>query len=325
LSARQAWFAPRCWRLKRNAAPRAVTETRPPRAIKWVIINKLWYQLCRGDFNGYSAATMTTGLLHNLAALLSLLPITIAVWRGRAARDGLFWALTAVALAGPLGLVAVRYGTTWNSGLSEALWVTVLVSILLFALLSAAAAEAWRLAGLLFPYLILLALGATIWDHAPGAGSHAGAPGGWILVHILVSVVTYAFLTLAAIAGLAVLLRERGMRLKRRDALSDILPSVADSERLQVRLLVASEAILGVDILIGMGIQFLDSGQLLVFDHKTLFMLGGFVLIGVLLFVHYKTGLRGRRAARWFLVGYLLVTLGYPGVKFVQDVMLDLS
>lgn len=265
---------------------------------------------------------MMTGLIHNLAALLSLLPITIAVWRGRAARDGLFWALTAVALAGPLGLVAVRYGTTWNSGLSEVLWVTVLVGIVLFALLSAVAAEAWRLAGLLFPYLILLGLVATIWDHAPAADARAGTPSGWILVHILLSVVTYALLTLAAIAGLAVLLRERGMRLKRRDMLSDILPSIADSERLQVRLLVASEAILGVDVLNGMGIQFLETGQLLVFDHKTLFMLGAFVLIGVLLFAHYKAGLRGRRASRWFLVAYLLVTLGYPGVKFVKDVFL---
>ena len=278
--------------------------------------------MAHGAINVYSAPAMMTGLIHNLAALLSLLPITVAVWRGGAARDGLFWGLTVVALAGPLGIVAVRYGTTWNSGLSEALWVTIFVSILLFSMLSALAAEAWRLAGLLFPYLILLALIATLGHHAPDAVSLESAPGGWILVHILVSVLTYGLLTLAAIAGLAVLLRERGMRLKRRDAMSDLLPSIADSERLQVRLLLASEAVLGIDVLTGMGIQFLSSGQLLVFDHKTLFTLVGFLLIGVLLFAHFRTGLRGRRAARLFLVGYLLVTLGFPGVKFVQGVLL---
>jgi ABC-type uncharacterized transport system permease subunit len=278
--------------------------------------------MARGAISVYSAPAMMTGLIHNLAALLSLLPVTIAVWRGRAARDRLFWMLTAVALVGPLSIVAVRYGTTWNSGLSEALWVTIFVSILLFSMLSALAAEAWRLAGLLFPYLILLALIATIGHHAPDADALAGAPGVWILIHILVSVLTYGLLTLAAIAGLAVLLRERGMRLKRRDVLSDLLPSIADSERLQVRLLVASEAVLGIDVLTGMGIQFLSSGQLLVFDHKTLFTLVGFLLIGVLLFAHFRSGLRGRRAARLFLVGYLLVTLGFPGVKFVQGVLL---
>lgn len=278
--------------------------------------------MARGAISVYSAPAMMTGLFQNLAALLSLLPVTIAVWRGRSARDGLFWVLMAVALAGPLGVVAVRYGTTWNSGLSEALWVTIFVSILLFSLLSALTADGWRLAGLLFPYLILLALIATLGHHAQDTVSLAGAPAGWVLVHILVSVLTYGLLTLAAIAGLAVLLRERGMRLKRRDALSDLLPSIADSERLQVRLLVASEAVLGIGVLTGMGIQFLSSGQLLVFDHKTLLTLGGFLLIGALLFAHFRTGLRGRRAARLFLVGYLLVTLGYPGVKFVQGVLL---
>jgi ABC-type uncharacterized transport system permease subunit len=278
--------------------------------------------MARGAISVYSARAMITGLFHNLAAVLSLLPITIAVWRGRSASDGLFWVLTAVALAGPLGIVAVRYGATWNSGLSEALWVTIFVSILLFSVLSALAAEAWRLAGLLFPYLILLALIATLGHHAPDAVSLADTPGGWILVHILVSVLTIGLLTLAAIAGLAVLLRERGMRLKRRDALSDLLPSIADSERLQVRLLVAAEAVLGIGVLTGMGIQFLSSGHLLVFDHKTLLTLGGFLLIGALLFAHFRTGLRGRRAARLFLVGYLLVTLGYFGVKFVQGVLL---
>ena len=265
---------------------------------------------------------MTTALLHNLAALLSLVPVTIAVWRGRAARDRLFWALTAVALAGPFGLVAVRFGAAWSSGLSEALWVTVLAGILLFAMISAVSKQTWRLAGLLFPYLILLGLIATIGDQTGDAGRATAVPSGWVLVHILVSVVTYGLLTLAAIAGLAVLLRERSMRAKRRDALSDLLPSVADSERLQVRLLVASEAVLGIDVLIGMGIQFSNSGQLLAFDHKTLLTLGGFLLIGVLLFAHFRSGLRGRRAARLFLVGYLLITLGYPGVKFVRDVLL---
>jgi ABC-type uncharacterized transport system permease subunit len=286
------------------------------------IIKQPLYQLCHGANCVYSAPGMTMGLFHNLAALLSLLPITIAVWRGWAARNRLFWVLVAVALAGPSGLVAVRFGASWSSGLSEALWVTILFAVLLFALLSAISAQAWRLAGLLFPYLILPGLIATIWDHAGDAGQVTVVPGGWVLFHILIAVITYGLLTLAAIAGLAVLLRERGMRLKRRDALSDLLPSVADSERLQVHLLVASEVVLGIVVLTGMGIQLLSSGQLLAFDHKTLLTLGGFVLIGVLLFAHYRTGLRGRRAARWFLVAYLLVTLGYPGVKFVRDVLL---
>lgn len=265
---------------------------------------------------------MSSNLIHSLAALLSLLPLTIAIWRGAAARNGLFWGLLAVSLAGPLANVAVRFGGSWSSGLSEALWATVLGTVFLFAVASALSAQAWRLSSLLYPYLFLLGLIATVWDHASAMDPVIGSPGGWILLHIVVSVVTYSLLTLAAIAGLAVLLRERSMRLKRRDALSDLLPSVADSERLQVRLLVASETVLGIDMLTGMGIQLMNTGRLLAFDHKTLLTVGGFLLIGGLLFAHYRSGLRGRKAARLFLVGYLLVTLGYPGVKFVRDVLL---
>jgi ABC-type uncharacterized transport system permease subunit len=60
---------------------------------------------------------------------------------------------------------------------------------------------------------------------------------------------------------------------------------------------------------------------MMVFDHKVLFTLVAFFVIGALLVAHYRFGIRGRRAARVVLVAYLLMTLGYPGVKFVTDVL----
>ena len=38
----------------------------------------------------------------------------------------------------------------------------------------------------------------------------------------------------------------------------------------------------------------------------------------VTLLTHAKTGIRGRRAARYFLAAYLLITLAYPGVKLAR-------
>jgi ABC-type uncharacterized transport system permease subunit len=40
-----------------------------------------------------------------------------------------------------------------------------------------------------------------------------------------------------------------------------------------------------------------------------------------LLLVHRRGGISGRRAARYVLFTYLLLTLAYPGVKFVTDVI----
>jgi ABC-type uncharacterized transport system permease subunit len=103
----------------------------------------------------------------------------------------------------------------------------------------------------------------------------------------------------------------------------DVLPAVADGERLFTGLLAAAEVVLGVGVLSGMATQYLMSGRLLVLDHKTLFSLLAFVVIGLLLWLNWSTGLRGRRATRFVLAAYLLLTLAYPGVKFVKDVLLS--
>jgi len=57
-------------------------------------------------------------------------------------------------------------------------------------------------------------------------------------------------------------------------------------------------------------------------DHKTILSLITFVAIAALLYVHRRGGISGRRAARYVLFAYLLLTLAYPGVKFVTDVVL---
>ncbi len=265
---------------------------------------------------------MPQTLLFSLSALGALLPATIIAWRRTEAPAVPFWVLAAVAVVGPLAFIFWRFGGNWHTGLSATLWVTVAVTAGLFAVLAALSREGWRLAPLLYPYLVLLAILATIWGHVPEQALRASAPAGWVLSHIVVSVLTYGLLTLAAIAGLAVLLRERSMKSKRRNVLSDLLPSIAGAEGLQVRLLLASEIVLGLGILTGWTTQFLEEEPLLDLDHKILLTLGGFVLIAALLFIHHRTGLRGRRAAQVVLAAYLLVTLGYPGVKFVQYVLI---
>ena len=48
-------------------------------------------------------------------------------------------------------------------------------------------------------------------------------------------------------------------------------------------------------------------------NHKTVLTLASFVVIGALVIAQRWLGVRGRRAARMALLGYLLLTLGYPG------------
>ena len=266
---------------------------------------------------------MANHLVLSLTALLALVPASLLPYRRAVSRpDLLFWSLLAVAVAGPAVASLAQFGGHWQTGLAGALWVSTTASAALFALLAALSRDAWRLAPLLLPYLCVLAALAVIWGRVPAHGSVADAPGAWLAVHIVVSVVTYALSTLAAVASCAVLVQERALKRKDPGPLSRSLPAIVDAERLELRLLTVAELVLGVGIVTGMALQYFATGGLLAFDHKTVLTLLAFAVIGVLLILHRKSGLRGRRAARLVLAAYLLLTLAYPGVTLVTDVLI---
>ncbi|MFQ5955974.1 MAG: cytochrome c biogenesis protein CcsA [Kiloniellales bacterium] len=261
--------------------------------------------------------------MFGLSALVALVPAALVPLRRRDGRDAVYWCVLAVAVAGPVAWASAQLGGTWRTGLSVTLWVTIAASMLLFAILAAATRHVWRLTPLMLPYMLLLAVTALVWQQAPERPLATAVPGGWLQAHILASVAAYALLTIAAVAALAVFLQERTLKSKRPSGLTHLLPSVADGEALQVRLLAACETVLGLGLLSGMAAQYLGTGTLIEFEHKTLLSSLAFLVIAGLLVAHYRTGVRGRQVARLLLVAYLLLTLAYPGVKFVTDVLLS--
>ncbi len=269
---------------------------------------------------------MPLPLIYGLSALAALVPAWLFVLRG-GGRVPLYWLLLAVALAGPSVWAAAQIGGHWRTGFSAALWLTIAASLIVFAVVAAVSRSAWRLTPLLIPYLLVLGILAMIWQASPGRPLSGAAPGSWLAAHIAVSVLTYALITIGAIASLAVLLQERALKAKRPTGFTHRLPAIAEAERLEFRLLVAGEAVLGIGLLTGFATLYLGSGYagagaVIVPDHKTVFAVVAFVVIAVLLVLHWLLGVRGRKAARLTLAGYLCITLAYPGVKFVTDVLI---
>lgn len=265
---------------------------------------------------------MPHATLYAFSALVALLPATLFSLRRDRTRGAMFWLLLGVAIAGPSAWVWAQYAQGWRTGLAPTLWTAVAASLAVFAVAALAWREAWRLAPLLMPYLVLLALAALVWQSAPERPLVGAAPAAWIRLHIVSSVLTYALLTVCAIAGLATFLQERALKSKRQGALARLLPPLSEAEVMELRLLVVSAAVLGLGVVTGMATQFFEAGALLILDHKTLLSLATFAVILALLGLRRRTGLRGRRAARLVLLAYLLLTLAYPGVKFVTDVLL---
>ena len=267
---------------------------------------------------------MGVDLVFGLSALAALVPAALLPGFRGGDRDTVYWSLLAVAVAGPAAWAAAQLGGgAWRTGLSVTLWETIAASMGLFAVLASTTRHVWRLTPLMLPYMLLLAAIALIWQHAPERPLAAAAPGGWLGAHILASVAAYALSTIAAVAASAVFLQEHALKAKRPGGLTELLPSVADGETLQVRLLAACEVVLGLGLVSGMAAQYLETGALMRFEHKTLLSSLAFLVIAALLAAHYRTGVRGRRLARLLLVAYLLLTLAYPGVKFVTDVLMS--
>jgi len=264
---------------------------------------------------------MSSLTLH-LAAWISLLPATLLAWRGRSARPTAFWLLIAVAVAGSVALLIAVNRPAWRTDFATSLWFTILACLIAFVAVALAMRSSARLAPLLLPYLCLVGALAIVWHGAAGQAVTTAAPTSWLAVHIGVSLATYALLTLAAVAGFAMLIQERALKNKRRDGIAMLLPSVSDCERLEFRLLAWAELVLGVGLATGMAMAYLSTGKLLPVDHKVILSLAAFAVIGLLLVAHRFAGLRGRRATRWVLSAYLLLTLAYPGVKFVSEVLL---
>lgn len=269
---------------------------------------------------------MSQNILLSLTALVALVPAALYPYRriagqGVEGRGWAFWGALLLAAAGPGMWAILQVAGQWQTGFSTALWVTTAACMALFIGLSLFHATAWRLAPLLLPYLLAVCLLATLTEDAPAPILRGNAPGVWIDLHIAISVFTYALLTLSAVASLAAFLQERALKTKRPTALTRFLPPVADSERLQVALLVASEVVLGAGLATGMAVLHFEQGLSLRVDHKTLLSLATFAVVGALLIAQFRTGVRGRTAARMVLIAYLLLTLAYPGVKFVSNIL----
>ncbi len=256
------------------------------------------------------------------SAIIALVPVALIALRGAQEKDLAFWSALGVAFVGPLAWVYVRQSEGWHTGISAALWLVVLSCVLLHGIIALCTRQGWKLTVLLIPYLIVLAVLAVLLGQAAEQPLNATAPLAWIASHIVVSVITYGLITMAAVAALAATLQERALKNKQPTWLTRRLPAMADSETLLVRLLVAGEIILVLGVLTGMATSFEETGLLFALDHKTIFTFAILIVLAGLLFAHFRTGVRGRAVARTVLLAYLLLTLGYPGVKFVTGILL---
>jgi ABC-type uncharacterized transport system permease subunit len=140
-----------------------------------------------------------------------------------------------------------------------------------------------------------------------------------IAVHITLSIIAYALLTVAAIQAAALSFGDYEMKHHRLEIMKR-LPPLETMDALLFELLGAGLAFLTLAIV--SGFFFLEDiwGPGLI--HHTVLTFAAWLVFMVLLFGRIKLGWRGAVASRWTLSGFALLVLGYFGSKLVIEVIL---
>lgn len=139
--------------------------------------------------------------------------------------------------------------------------------------------------------------------------------------HILISILAYSALTVAAIQSLIIALQERHLRSRHPGGIIRALPPLQTMETLLFQVIAAGFAL--HTIALATGILYIENlfAQQLV--HKTVLSIIAWCVFATLLWGRHYHGWRGRTAIRWTLSGFALLFLAYFGSKVVLEMIIS--
>ncbi len=227
----------------------------------------------------------------------------------------------------PVGFVAVfchilllyntiHVGTGLNLGFYNAASLISCV-IVLFVLVTALKKAILNLTLFIMPMAaITVTLSLVFPDEQIIGGDSQG-----LKIHILLSIVAYSLLTIAAIQACLLAFQENRLRNKHPTPIMNFLPPLQMMEHLLVQVIVLGFFILSLSL--ATGFMFLHDifSQHLV--HKTVLSILAWLLFAILLWGRWAKGWRGQTIIRWTLGGFLSLMLAYFGSKFVLELILS--
>lgn len=140
-------------------------------------------------------------------------------------------------------------------------------------------------------------------------------------VHILLSLLAYGLLTIAAGQALLVLVQTRYLKSKKPGGFIRSLPALQSMETLLFQMITVGFTLLTLALL--SGFIFLDDifAQHLV--HKTVLSIVAWLLFATLLWGRWHFGWRGKKAIHFTLGGFVFLMLAYLGSKLVLEIILQ--
>lgn len=212
-----------------------------------------------------------------------------------------------------------RFG--FAHALSATFWLTALI-VWIESYFSAAR-------GLFLLVLPMAAIAAILPALFPGAALGRVTDSSAFRLHLVLAILSYSLLTIAALQAMLMASMERRLRGEFDTArgpmasLLDRLPPLLAMETVLFRLITVSFVLLTATLASGIFFSEQLFGRALRFDHKTVFALAAWLVFGGLLVGRVAFGWRGRTALRWTLTGFAMLVLAYIGTRFVFEVLLE--
>lgn len=170
---------------------------------------------------------------------------------------------------------------------------------------------------LLFPAtVVLLSISLLFEGHTSPAKSFTPGLG----VHVLLSIVAYSLMTIAALEALFLAYQNRQLHQHHTSGLLRILPPMQIMESLLFNLVAAGFVLL--TLALTTGLVFIDDFFAQHLAHKTVFSILAWLIYAILLWGRFKLGWRGKIATLWTLLGFFALMLAFWGSKFVLEVLL---
>jgi len=138
--------------------------------------------------------------------------------------------------------------------------------------------------------------------------------------HVIISILAYSVLTMAAVQALLLFIQDRHLRSHHPGGFIRALPPLQTMEGLMFEMITIGFILLTLALL--SGFLFLEDMFAQHLVHKTLLSLAAWVIFAILLWGRHRFGWRGRTAIRWTTAGFVLLALAYFGSKAVAELIL---
>lgn len=188
--------------------------------------------------------------------------------------------------------------------------------IAIVVLVAAARLPMAGLAALALPVVAVAAI-LPAWFHTTTVLEDLGRQ---LEAHILLSLLAYALLAVAAVQALLLAAQDRHLRGHRPGGWVRALPPLEVMESLLFKLIAWGFVLLGMAL--ATGFLFVEDLLAQHLVHKTVLSVLAWLLFGVLLWGRWRRGWRGRTALRWTLSAFVALLLAYFGSKLVLELVL---